>query len=156
MKRYFFLFILFLFIAPSIAHARAVALPVSTLNPLNKRIDIDISEQQLRYYEGDRIIGHILISSARKGYWTPRGTFAVQIKRPAVLYQGFNPDGTRSYYYPNTKWNMQIIPHYYIHGAFWHNNFGVPMSHGCVNVSYKDMEGLYNWADVGTPIFIHE
>jgi lipoprotein-anchoring transpeptidase ErfK/SrfK len=43
---------------------------------------------------------------------------------------------------------------YYIHGAYWHHNFGHPMSHGCINVAYANMEGLYNWADVGTPITI--
>ena len=36
----------------------------------------------------------------------------------------------------------------------WHHNFGRPMSHGCVNVSYEDMEKLYNWAEEGTRIII--
>ena len=38
---------------------------------------------------------------------------------------------------------------YYIHGAYWHNKFGKQMSHGCVNVSYANMEGLYQWAEKG-------
>ena len=62
------------------------------------------------------------------------------------------------YFYPNTRWNMLFKFHskgnYYIHGAYWHNNFGKPMSHGCINVSYADIEGLYNWADIGTQIII--
>ena len=44
-------------------------------------------------------------------------------------------------------------PH--IHGAYWHNNFGKRMSRGCINVSYKEMEPLYNWARVGTIINIY-
>ena len=39
--------------------------------------------------------------------------------------------------------------------AYWHNKFGQPMSHGCVNVGYDNMEGLYNWADAGTKVTIN-
>ena len=62
------------------------------------------------------------------------------------------------YSYPNTKWNLHFYTGtlgFYIHGAYWHNNFGKRMSHGCVNVSYANMERLYNWADVGTKITIN-
>jgi lipoprotein-anchoring transpeptidase ErfK/SrfK len=71
---------------------------------------------------------------------------------PKVLYKG------KGYYYPNTKWNLFFLQGseggYYIHGAYWHNQFGTPVSHGCINVSYKNMEGLYNWADLGTKVVI--
>jgi hypothetical protein len=43
---------------------------------------------------------------------------------------------------------------FYIHGAFWHDNFGQPMSGGCVNVAYENMEPLYNWADEQTKLII--
>ena len=56
-----------------------------------------------------------------------------------------------------------------IHGAYWHNNFGQPMSHGCINMKEEDVEKIYNWAeptstggttyatdeDLGTPIKIY-
>jgi lipoprotein-anchoring transpeptidase ErfK/SrfK len=42
----------------------------------------------------------------------------------------------------------------YIHGAYWHNKFGQPVSGGCVNVPYSVMEELYNWTDVGTKVTI--
>jgi lipoprotein-anchoring transpeptidase ErfK/SrfK len=80
---------------------------------------------------------------------TPTGTFQVQQKIPVKLYQG------PGYYLPNTKWNLEFLPGYYIHGAYWHNNFGHPMSHGCVNVSYQNMEALYDWAEFGTQVIIH-
>lgn len=130
--------------------------PTPYPNPLDKRIEVDVSEQRLTYYEGSTVMGSFLVSTAAAGYWTPRGTFAVQAKKPSVLYRGYNPDGSISYDYPNTKWNLQIIPRYYIHGAYWHNAFGTPRSHGCVNVAYANMEGLYNWADMGTPIIIYD
>ena len=39
---------------------------------------------------------------------------------------------------------------YSIHGAYWHNNFGHPMSHGCVNMKTEDAEQIYNWANPPT------
>lgn len=167
-------FILFLIAFPLAAHAKVFPLPVSTPtaaslprrifrpaptpypNPLNKHIIVDISDQRLSYFEGENLIGSVLVSSAARGFWTPRGEFAVQMKRPTVLYRGYKADGTISYYYPNTKWNLQFLPHLYIHGAYWHNEFGHPRSHGCVNVSYANMAGLYDWADVGTPVTIQD
>jgi len=114
-----------------------------------KRIEVDLSKQVLTYFEGDKEIGSFPISSGIASLPTPIGTFHVQKKIPVKLYQGVG------YYLPNTKWNLEFLPGYFIHGAYWHHNFGHPMSHGCVNVSYDNMEGLYNWADVGTQIIIH-
>jgi hypothetical protein len=36
---------------------------------------------------------------------------------------------------------------YSLHGAYWHNNFGHPMSHGCVNMRIPDAEKLYYWSN---------
>ena len=44
---------------------------------------------------------------------------------------------------------------YGIHGAYWHTNFGAPMSHGCVNLSLADAEWFYNWAPMGTKVVTH-
>ena len=42
-----------------------------------------------------------------------------------------------------------------IHGAYWHDNFGTPVSHGCVNVTPADAEWLYNWMSYGTLVNVH-
>jgi len=119
---------------------------------LEKEIDIDLATQTLAYYLGPYQIGRFLISSGVKALKTPDGQFAILKKIPVVDYKGLNYD------YPNTKWNMmfkqQAAGNLYIHGAYWHHNFGHPMSHGCINVSYDNMEPLYNWADVGTKVII--
>lgn len=117
---------------------------------LSKRIDVDLSEQRLRYYYGEYgEQGNFLISSGLKWTPTPIGTFSIQKKKPIVNYKG------KGYNYPNTKWNLQFLPRYYIHGAYWHNNFGKPMSHGCVNVSYENIEKLYSFADEGIEVVVH-
>lgn len=118
---------------------------------LPKRIDVDLSDQRLTYSYGEfGEQGSFLISSGVKRMPTPRGAFVAQKKKPVVHYKG------PGYDYPGAKWNLQFKPKYYIHGAYWHNNFGRPMSHGCVNAPYAEMEKLYNFANEGTIIVIRE
>lgn len=120
--------------------------------PLPKTIKISIKEQRLRYYTGEYLVGEIKVSTGVRGWNTPTGIFSVLKKLPLVHYKGEN------YNYPNTKWNLKFKHgnkgSFYVHGAYWHNKFGKPMSHGCVNVSYKDMEPLYKWTPNGTPVII--
>lgn len=127
-----------------------------SVKSLPKRIVVDLSEQTLSYYYGDYLVNTIKISSGIAQLPTPTGTFHVLDKIPVKEYIGRNLNGTM-YDLPNTKWNLKFSDlGYYIHGAYWHHNFGHPMSHGCVNVSYQDMPELYDFADVGTVITIHK
>lgn len=118
----------------------------------NKIITISLKDQSLKYFEGTQKIGEFKISSGLPRTPTPPGEYQVIVKKPLVTYKGVD------YYYPNTKWNLMFkrgsAGNYYIHGAFWHDKFGTPASHGCVNVSYANMEFLYGWADTGTRILI--
>jgi hypothetical protein len=119
-----------------------------------KQIVVTLENQTLTYFEGTRVVGEFKISSGLIKTPTPTSEFEVISKKPIVNYIG------PGYNYPKTKWNLMFKEspggNYYIHGAYWHNNFGKPMSGGCVNVSYANMEGLYDWADVGTKIIIQE
>lgn len=115
---------------------------------LEKNIVVVLGDQSLSYRLGDYVIESIKISSGIYKTPTPKGEFKILQKLPLVNYLG------EGYAYRNTRWNMKFKNSFYIHGAFWHNAFGSPMSHGCVNVSYADMEKLYNWADIGTKLVI--
>lgn len=119
---------------------------------LEKTITVTLSGQTLTYSLGPYNLKTFAISSGDSKHRTPKGTYSILEKKPSVLYKG------PGYYYPNTKWNLKFklskLGNYYIHGAYWHNKFGIPVSHGCINVSYANMENLYNWADVGTKIII--
>jgi lipoprotein-anchoring transpeptidase ErfK/SrfK len=118
---------------------------------LEKTIVVDLEIQNLSYALGHYIVDSFPISSGTRNR-TPRGDFSILVKKPVVTYKGVG------YFYPNTRWNMmfkkQTGGSLYIHGAWWHNNFGQPMSHGCINVAYKDIERLYNWADLGTKVVV--
>lgn len=117
-----------------------------------KRIEISIDKQRLSYFVGPHHINSIPVSTGLPGLETPKGEYKVLKKLDVHVYRG------KDYEFKNTKWNLLFKLHslgnYYIHGAYWHNNFGRKMSHGCVNVSYKNIEPIYNWADLETQIII--
>ncbi|MCX6780530.1 MAG: L,D-transpeptidase [Candidatus Magasanikbacteria bacterium] len=119
---------------------------------LPKTIHVSIAKQRLQYFTGKYLVKEIKVSTGVKGKPTPRGTFTIEKKVPLIHYFG------KGYDFPNTKWNMRFKFNkggsYYIHGAYWHNNFGHPMSHGCVNVAYADMGPLYEWTPTSTPVII--
>lgn len=118
---------------------------------LDKLIKVDLKTQHLDYYFAGKLFGSFAISSGVRSMPTPVGEFTILDKVPVKHYGGAGFD------YPNTKWNLHFTTktyRYYIHGAYWHNNFGKPMSHGCVNVSYENMEALYWWAQIGTKVVI--
>lgn len=113
-----------------------------------KHILIILSEQRLYTYEGDQLIGSYLISSGTASYPTVIGVFKIWIKLPSTTMSGGT--GRDAYYLTDVKHTMYFYGDYGIHGTYWHNNFGTPMSHGCVNMSDTDAEVVYNWADIGT------
>ncbi|MGA9378208.1 MAG: L,D-transpeptidase, partial [Phormidium sp.] len=57
---------------------------------------------------------------------------------------------------PNVPHTMYFHRGYAIHGAYWHNRFGTPVSHGCINVAPNHAAWLFNWANVGTPVVVHD
>ncbi len=123
----------------------------SNLEKLEKLIKVNLNEQRLEYFLNNKKLDSFLISSGISGLDTPMGEFNVLDKVPIKHYGGWNFD------YPNTKWNLHFLTQklrFYIHGAYWHKNFGNLMSHGCVNVSYDNMEPLYWFAQLGTKILI--
>ncbi len=119
---------------------------------VEKKITVSIAKQELSYYFDNVKLDSFPISTGVKGWPTPVGNFKILDKQPTKYYVG------PGYGYPNTKWNLQFTTwrgyRYWIHGAYWHNNFGKPMSHGCVNVHYNNMEDLYAWADQQTKVII--
>lgn len=121
----------------------------------NKWIEINLSEQKLYMKQGATTIGSFLISS---GKWapTPTGTFAIWTKLRYTRMTGGNPALGTFYDLSNVPYVMYFYQGYGIHGAYWHNNFGHPMSHGCVNMRPEEAGIIYNWADVGTRVVVHD
>lgn len=117
----------------------------------NKRIEVDLTNQRLYAFEGDRKVFDFLISSGKFSS-TPTGEFQIWIKLRYVRMHGGNKALGTYYDLPNVPYTMFFyndqVPKwkgYGLHGTYWHSNFGHPMSHGCVNMKTEDAEKLYYW-----------
>ncbi len=115
-----------------------------------KWIEVNLGEQKTRAWEGNRLVMEFPISS---GKWspTPKGTFNIWYKtRNQSMIGGSQALGTY-YNLPNVPSNMFFYQGYALHGAYWHNNFGQPMSHGCVNEPLASAAQIFEWAGPVVP-----
>ena len=135
-----------------------------------KWIEVSLNQQKVRAWEGDKIVMEFLISSG-KWYPTPKGTFYIWYKTRAQTMKGGSKELGTYYNLPNVTHNMFFHKGYALHGAYWHNNFGHPMSHGCVNEPLDKADAIFDWAgpvvppgvnairssdaNPGTKVFIH-
>lgn len=116
-----------------------------------KHISVDLSKQRLYAYEGDKLVYEFPVSTGKWGR-TPTGEYKIWVKLRYTRMSG----GSGNDYY-----NLPNVPHvmffyngevskargFSLHGAYWHNNFGYTMSHGCVNMRPEDAAKIYEWAD---------
>lgn len=116
-----------------------------------KHIYVDLTNQTLYAYQGNTLFMQALVSSG-KWHPTPTGDFTIWSKLRATRMTG----GTGNDFYdlPNVPYTMFFagsgVPAgagFALHGAYWHDNFGHPMSHGCVNMRTVDAQKLFNWVD---------
>ena len=117
-------------------------------------IEINLTQQRLYGWEGSRQVFNYLVST---GLWakTPTGNYNVWIKLKSTTMKGGSKALGTYYYLTQVPCVMYFYRGYGIHGAYWHNNFGHPMSHGCVNMRPNEACEVFNWASVGTRVNIH-
>ncbi|HEU4793916.1 MAG TPA: L,D-transpeptidase [Nitrolancea sp.] len=115
-----------------------------------KWIEIDLATEKLTAWQGNTPVYSTLVSTGLAAHPTPKGVFNVNRKLRYDLMTG------PGYNYPNVPYVMYFYTGgYAIHGTYWHHNFGHPMSHGCVNLPTPAAEWVYNWAPLGTTVWIH-
>jgi len=130
-----------------------------------KHIYIDLTNQTLTAKQGDTVFMEAPISSG-KWHPSPTGDFTIWEKVIATRMTGGS--GADYYDLPNVPYVMFFQgpgapagAGFGMHGAYWHDNFGHPMSHGCINMRQVDAERLYYWSDApsngnpGTAITIY-
>jgi hypothetical protein len=121
-----------------------------------KRIEVSLKEQTVTAYESDNVVFQTLISSGLPirpdpngiPWETPRGTFYIQNKMPTTyMGDGRLTGDPEAYELPGVPWTLYFEPVTGVafHGAYWHNNFGMQMSHGCVNMRPADARWLFRW-----------
>lgn len=111
----------------------------------DKWIEIDLSEQKLRAWQGGQLFLETLVST---GKWapTPTGEFRIWVKYKYTKMSGGSKAKNTYYYLPNVPYTMYFHNGYGLHGTYWHNNFGQRMSHGCVNLPTPMAERIFYWA----------
>lgn len=119
----------------------------------DKRIEVDLTNQKVYAFEGERRIYEFTVST---GKWapTPTGEFTIWSKVRSQKMSG-GSKALRTYYYlPNVPYVMFFYNNdiakmrgFSLHGTYWHDNFGHPMSHGCINMRIPDAQVLYEWVD---------
>ncbi|MCJ7827598.1 L,D-transpeptidase [Patescibacteria group bacterium] len=117
-----------------------------------KWIEINLTDQHLYAYEDGRKVFDFLISTGKYGR-TPTGVFRIWSKFKYTKMEGGSKELGNYYYLPNVPYTMffyndKVAQHigYAVHGTYWHDNFGHPMSHGCINMKTEEAEQLYYWA----------
>ena len=146
------------------AHLRPI--PPEELTPISpevpyedKRIEVSLARQFLSAYEGNQVVFGTKISSGQGnkdvpiGTRTPTGRFHITSKSPSKHMGGVQASGAPDeYILPGVPWTSFFVFESGVafHGTFWHSNFGLPMSHGCINMRNQDAKWLFRWV---TPIF---
>ncbi len=140
------LVVLFLVVAAIAAPVAGAARPKA-----QKTIVVSVGQQMLWAYKGDKVVLSSYVSTGRVGFDTPVGSYAVLTKFPSQTMEGVI--GGEYYNVPDVPWVLYFTNSgHALHGTYWHNNFGTPMSHGCVNLPLDVAAWLYDWAPVGTPV----
>ncbi len=111
-----------------------------------KQIIVDLSDQRIYAYQNGDLMRSVIVSTGLPATPTVIGDFNIYWKLNSQTMSG------PGYYLPGVPWVMYFYAGYAIHGTYWHNNFGQPMSHGCVNLPTDEALWFFNFAEVGTPV----
>lgn len=164
-------------LVPRMAFSDNESFVLGSQNVDSRWIEVDLSEQRLKAWEGDRLFLETPVSTGLPWWPTPTGEFRIWIKLRATKMEG--GEGNYYYYLPNVPYVMFFendeIPGWRgfgLHGTYWHNDFGTQRSHGCVNLPTEVAKRLYYWVgpelpadgwsirstdyNPGTRIIIHE
>ena len=120
------------------------AAPIAT----GKAILVILREQMVYAFQDGQLVRSTLASTGLPGTPTVQGDFRIYVKYRSQTMSG------PGYRLPNVPFVMYFYQGYGLHGTYWHNNFGRPMSRGCVNLPTPEAEWYFNFAEVGTPVYV--
>jgi len=122
-----------------------------------KWVDVNLEKKTLVLFQGDKPVFAALISPGKKSrdkkknHATPTGAWRVREKHVAVTMDGDGASGDLPYSIEDVPYVAYFKGSYALHAAFWHNNFGREMSHGCVNLAPSDAKIVWNFIDPIVP-----
>lgn len=133
------------------AYALDVEVTTAQTTSVVRVLEVDLSEQRLYVKENDVVVDSWLISSGGPGWATRQGNFTVNAK-VRVQDMGNSEVG---YLQPDVEWVMYFSGDQAFHAVYWRNIWGTPLSHGCVGMPTSLAKQIYQWADVGTDVWVH-
>jgi hypothetical protein len=124
--------------------------------PEEKRLEIRLKDQVVVAYEADR---PVFMTRAATGahfsdgdYRTGTGSFLTNRKRPSRHMAAGEPGIGTGFDLPGVPWVSYLTKSgVSLHGTYWHNDFGRPRSHGCINLSSKAARWVYRWTHPVVP-----
>jgi lipoprotein-anchoring transpeptidase ErfK/SrfK len=139
------------------------ALPVAEVAPvitsLARRIEVDLGDQRTYLFENDNVVQSWAISSGAEGFSSSTGNFRITSKLTSQdmgeLCYNPNSQTPGAYCTRDVPWVMYYNGDEALHGAYWHNNFGNVMSHGCINMPVSAAQYVFGWAPKGTEVSVH-
>lgn len=111
-----------------------------------KQIIVDLSDSRVYAYQDGVLVYSALASTGLPATPTVTGDFRIWHRTRSQTMTG------PGYSLPNVEWVQYFYQGYGLHGTYWHNNFGRPMSHGCVNLTNEDARWFYEFGEIGTPV----
>jgi hypothetical protein len=126
-----------------------------------KWIDVNLTKQTVVLFEGERAVYATLISSGEAGLEDPQHTTAT--KRGIFRIHTKHVSATMSSEEVGEEFELRDVPYvqyfdkggYALHGAYWHDRFGTPKSHGCLNLSPEDARRIFYWTEPEVPVGWH-
>jgi lipoprotein-anchoring transpeptidase ErfK/SrfK len=126
-----------------------------------KWIDVSILRQSLVAYEGTRPVYATLVSTGADGLGDPKttrstiqGVFLIHTKHVTVTMDG-DPDDEDRFDFRDVPFVQYFTDGFALHAAYWHDDFGTPRSHGCVNLAPRDASWLFEWTTPEVPLAWH-
>ena len=123
----------------------------------NRWIEIDLFQQTIMAYEDGQLRFATVTTTGVEPFYTQPGVFTIYEKKPLETMQGaFEADRSDFYDLEDVPWTMYYDQARAIHTAYWRTSYGYPGSHGCVNLSPGDAQWLFQWANEGDYVWVHD
>ncbi|GAB4524678.1 MAG: hypothetical protein Fur0018_08420 [Anaerolineales bacterium] len=120
-------------------------------------IEVNLEQQTLAVYENRQLRFATLVATGVEPFWTRPGLFQIYARLETENMRGvFEADRSDYYYLEDVPWTMYFDDARALHGAYWHNGFGYPRSHGCVNMSLADAHWVFSWAQQGDWVYVFD
>jgi len=122
--------------------------PPANVGAHEKWFDVDLDEQVLVAYEGERPVYATLVSTGKPTRPTPEAIARISSKLRTADMVSTQID---VYSVAAVPWTMYYDNNFALHTSYWHDGFGDVRSHGCVNLSPRDARALYGWSSPDVP-----